>query len=75
MRTTIAIDDDVLLAAKSLARSENRTLGKVVSDLMRRGLRPRPYQREGNDLPVFRVSEDAPLITAETVQSANDTDA
>ncbi|WP_439113948.1 hypothetical protein [Hydrogenophaga sp.] len=38
MRTTLSIEDDVLYAAKSLARREGRTLGEVISDLARRSL-------------------------------------
>jgi hypothetical protein len=38
MRTTLDIDDDVLLAAKEVARRERRTAGKVLSELARRGL-------------------------------------
>ncbi len=35
MRTTIDIADDVLFAAKELARQSKRTLGQVISDLAR----------------------------------------
>lgn len=38
MRTTVAIDDDVLLAVKEKARREARTVGQVLSDLARRAL-------------------------------------
>jgi hypothetical protein len=38
MRTTLDIDDDVLLAAKELARREGATAGKVLSDLARKAL-------------------------------------
>jgi hypothetical protein len=38
MRTTLEIDDDVLEAAKSLARQTRRTAGAVLSDLARRAL-------------------------------------
>jgi len=38
MRTTLSIEDDVLYAAKSLARRDGRTLGDVISDLARRAL-------------------------------------
>ena len=38
MRTTITIDDDVLLAAKELARRQKRTAGQVISELARAGL-------------------------------------
>lgn len=38
MRTTLSIDDDVLLAVKERARRENRTAGSVLSDLARQAL-------------------------------------
>jgi hypothetical protein len=38
MRTTIDIDDDVLQAAKELARRQRTTAGRVISELARRGL-------------------------------------
>jgi hypothetical protein len=38
MRTTLDIDDDVLLAAKELARREKRTIGATVSALARSAL-------------------------------------
>lgn len=38
MRTTLDIADDILLAAKDLARREQKTAGQVISDLARKGL-------------------------------------
>ncbi|MCV7150615.1 CopG family transcriptional regulator [Mycolicibacterium pyrenivorans] len=38
MRTTLSLDDDVLLAVKERARRENRTIGDVLSDLARQAL-------------------------------------
>ena len=38
MRTTLDIDDDVLQAAKDLARRQRTTAGRVISELARRGL-------------------------------------
>lgn len=38
MRTTIDIEDDVLAAAKELARMQNVSAGQVVSRLMREAL-------------------------------------
>ena len=38
MRTTLDIDDDVLQAAKELARAEKKTAGQVLSEAARRGL-------------------------------------
>lgn len=38
MRTTLDIDDDVLAAAKELARKQGSTAGEVISALARRAL-------------------------------------
>ena len=34
MRTTLAIDDDVLIAAKAIAQQQRRSIGEVVSALL-----------------------------------------
>ena len=41
MRTMLDIDDDVLAAARDLARRERTTTGKLVSEVMREALRVR----------------------------------
>jgi Arc/MetJ family transcription regulator len=38
MRTTIDIDDDVLAAAKDIARAEGKTMSQVISELARKAL-------------------------------------
>lgn len=38
MRTTLSIDDDVLLAVKERARRERRPVGEVLSELARQAL-------------------------------------
>lgn len=38
MRTTLRLDDDVLLAVQERARRENRTAGAVLSELARQAL-------------------------------------
>jgi hypothetical protein len=38
VRTTLSIDDDVLLAVKERALRENRTAGAILSDLARQAL-------------------------------------
>lgn len=43
MRTTIDIEDDVLLAVKELARRRKTTAGKVLSELARVALRQGPH--------------------------------
>ena len=42
MRTTLDIDDDVLRAAKELARRERKTAGAMISELARRALGASP---------------------------------
>lgn len=41
MRITLDIDDDVLTAAKKLAKRDHKTAGKLVSELMREALAAR----------------------------------
>ena len=38
MRTTLNIDDDVLIAVKEIAKRESRSLGDVTSSLLRQSL-------------------------------------
>jgi len=42
VRTTLDIDEDVLLAARAHAARERRSLGAVISDLARESLRRPP---------------------------------
>lgn len=44
MRTTLDIDEDVLLAAKELASLRKSTAGKVISEFARRGFQLQPGQ-------------------------------
>ncbi len=48
MRTTLRIDEDVLLAVQERARREKRTAGQVLSDLARQALtgQDRPPQEQ-----------------------------
>lgn len=73
MRTTVAIEDDVLEAARKLAATQNQPLGKVISDLMRRGLTARTaYSSSDDGFPTFQVREDSPPITLEDVKRDED---
>ena len=73
MRTTLRVDDDVIEAARSLARIEGKSLGKVVSDLARKGLRPPlPSAKRRRGFPVFEVSQRARPITQEMVTRASE---
>ena len=72
MRTTLAIDDDVLVAAKAMARQQDRSLGEVISDLARRSLRRPVTVGSRNGVPLLQVKHDAPPVTLETVNALRD---
>ena len=73
MRTTLSIDDDALEAARKLAEARQQPLGRVVSDLIRRGLAARAeYRMPGDGFPVFGVAEDSPPITLGDVKRDED---
>lgn len=71
MRTTLTLDDDIVRAARSLARARELSLGAAVSELARRGL---DHTRDVavDDFPTFRVSPNARPITLEDVKRLED---
>jgi Arc/MetJ family transcription regulator len=73
VRTTLEIDDDLIAAARELAGIEGRSIGSVVSDLIREGLTPTKVDSE-NGFPVIRVPAGSPPITPEMVRRAIDED-
>jgi len=70
MRTTVSLDQDVYEAALHLARVSGRRLGKVLSELARRGLARQapPARGRRGRFPTFQVPANAPLIPASRVQ-------
>ncbi|MGH7876486.1 MAG: hypothetical protein ACRENM_02300 [Candidatus Dormibacteraceae bacterium] len=71
VRTTISLDEDVLEAARAIARVEGRALGAIISDLARRGLvPPEPRIDEEDGFPVFVVRPGAAPITDQMVKAA-----
>lgn len=67
MRTTLAIDDDVLVAAKAMARQQDRSLGEVISELARRALRRPQIGGERNGIPLLSPPPDGPPVTLEII--------
>jgi len=74
MRTTLAIDDDVLAAAKHLAEREHKTVGEVISALARQGLTrsTRGVKAERNGVPLLPVRRGATPVTMELVNQLRD---
>jgi hypothetical protein len=69
MRTTVDLDEDILRVAKDIARDRDETLGRVLSDLARRGLKPpsrAASPRRG--IPVFPRLPGAKPVTSEMVK-------
>lgn len=71
MRTTLAIDDDVLAAAREIAETRRESLGAVVSQLARRSLQPVTWSIV-DGLPKVDVPAGTPIITSEDVARALD---
>lgn len=59
MTTTLNIDDDILQAAEEQARSTGKELGKVVSDLARKGLAD---DNSSNVAPFFEIRDGIPVV-------------
>jgi hypothetical protein len=69
VRTTLDIDDDVLSAAKELAAAENKTAGKVISDLVRKALVGAASEEEAEYRNGFRLlPRTGKVITAEFIE-------
>jgi hypothetical protein len=54
MRTTLAIDDELLASARERARERGQTLGQVVEDALRRDLAQPARSAPRVPIPVFR---------------------
>lgn len=73
MRTTLTLDEDAYRSALTLAQVSGRPLGKVVSQLIRRGLQASPNVR--TDTPTFSVPPGTPMIPGNLVQDLLDDEA
>jgi len=68
MRTTLTLDDDIAELAARQAKARGLSLGKTVSDLVRRGLNaPTPSTDKGG-LVVFQLPSDSPKVTTDDVR-------
>ena len=79
MRTTLDIADDVLRAARELARRERKTIGEAVSDLARRALNAipeGPSTREPEAVYGFRpFPSRGGVVTNEVIDTLRDDEA
>jgi hypothetical protein len=76
MRTTLAIDDDVLLAVKERARRERRSAGKVISELARQALTTGPQDVHNESFRGFRpFPHRGPAVSNDLIDRLRDDDA
>lgn len=79
MRTTLDIDDDVLQAAKDLARREKKTAGAVISGLVRRALGASPPGATGQEARALHGFRPFPrrggIVTNELIDRLREDDA
>jgi hypothetical protein len=72
MRTTLTIDDDVLEAAREMASRQRRSIGEVVSELVRVGLRPTSPSPSTAGVPHLPLRADARPVTLKMVNRLRD---
>lgn len=73
MRATLSIDDDVLATVKAIARQQNKSIGEVVSELVRNALRRAQAVSESrNGVPLLPLSDPQTVVTLERVNDLRD---
>ena len=72
MRTTLSLDDDAIDVIRAHARTNQLSMGRAASELIRRGVCYQLRTRKLNGLPVFDAPDDFPAITTERVRELLD---
>jgi len=68
MRTTLSLDDDLLPSVKTYAQSRDISVGKAVSELVRRGLHAPLRMRVVNGFHVVDLPAGSPPVTREHIR-------
>ncbi|ETX01943.1 MAG: CopG family transcriptional regulator [Candidatus Entotheonella factor] len=72
MRTTLDIDDDVLFAAKEIAKRQGKSIGKALSELARQALSRQAETPSRNGILLFPCQAEAGVVTLELVNQLRD---
>ncbi len=72
MRTTLDLDEDVLLVAKEIASRRGVSIGKILSELARQALSRQDSETTRNDVPLFPIQPKSRLVTPELVNRLRD---
>jgi hypothetical protein len=68
MRTTISLDDDLIPEVKTYAESRDISVGKAVSELVRRGLNAPLQTRVVNGFHVVELPIGSPPVSTEHIR-------
>jgi hypothetical protein len=71
MRTTLDLDDDVLAYAREKAKSQATTIGKVISEAVRKQANSAPVEKN-RPYPVIPKRSNGPIITASYIRKLID---
>ena len=75
MRTTVDVDEDILMLAKHLAQERRQSLGRVISDLARKGIQPAaPAGNRLRQIPVLARKTGARPVTSQHVKELLEAD-
>ena len=69
MRTTLAIDDDVLDELKRYSSARRIPLGRAVTHLVKRALQAEQPTKKVNGLLVFDLPPDSPVVTSSHIKN------
>lgn len=64
----MTLDDDIFELAARQAKARGLSLGRTVSDLVRRGLNASTPSQEKDGLVIFQLPADSPPVTMEDVR-------
>ncbi len=69
MRTTLTIDDDVMVAVREMAAHQQKSAGKILSNLAREALLPPSMAcDERNGIPLLKLRSNAAPVTLDLVK-------
>ena len=72
MRTTLDLDEDLLLVTKQISQQKQLSMGRVVSQLLRKALEPAVPCRMRNGIPVFSARPGAVKPDLELINRLRD---
>ena len=72
MRTTLSLDPEILQAARQIAAARRTSIGKIISELARKGLEGAAKSTKRKGFPVFHVPVGARPLTIADVRADED---